>query len=331
MRPKVLLTRALMPEATALFQKDFDLEIGHHERMLTREELLEGIKGKDAIISMLSDRLDEEALNAAPRLKIIANYAVGYNNIDIHATLKKGIPVLHTPNVLTNATADMAFALMIGVARRVVEAHSYVVEGKFTEWKPDLLLGQELSGKTVGIIGMGRIGQAFARRCLGFDLKVLYTSRTRLSESKERDLKATYVALEDLLRRSDFISLHVPLTEQTRHLIDRERLRLLKPDAILINTSRGPVVDETALIACLKERRIWGAGLDVYEHEPQVPEELKRLDNCLLLPHIGSATREARFSMANLLYDGMKGFFLGKQPENFVPEWKEHMRQRADK
>ncbi len=325
MRPKVLLTRALMPEAVKLLQADFDLEIGHTERMLIRAELLEKIRGKAAVITMLADRVDRELLAAAPDLKLVANYAVGYNNIDIPATLERNVPVVHTPDVLTDATADTAFALLLAVARRIPEAHAYVVEGRFTAWKPDLLLGLELAGKTVGIVGMGRIGQAFARRCLGFGLKILYSSRTRLPEEKEKALRAAHVSLDELLRRSDFISLHVPLTEQTRHLIDAEKLRLLKPDAILINTARGPVVDETALITCLREGRIWGAGLDVYENEPQVPEALRNLNNCVLLPHIGSATREARLRMAQILHDGIRDFFAGKTPRTLVPEWKQHV------
>ncbi|MBW1659896.1 MAG: D-glycerate dehydrogenase [Deltaproteobacteria bacterium] len=329
MKPKVLLTRALMPEAVELLQADFDLEIGNTERMLTKAELLEKIQGKDVIISMLADQMDRETLDAAPDLKLIANYAVGYNNIDVPATIEKNIPVVHTPDVLTDATADIAFALLLAVARRIPEAHTYVVEGRFKAWKPDLLLGLELTGKTVGIIGMGRIGQAFTRRCAGFSLKILYYSRTRLSEEKERELTATYVSLEELLQQSDFISLHVPLTDETHHLLDAKKLALLKPDAILINTARGPVVDEAALISILKEKRIWGAGLDVYENEPHVPEELRRLDNCVLLPHIGSATREARLKMAQILHDAIMDFFAGKTPRTLVPEWKKHLKLRA--
>ncbi len=325
MKSKVLLTRALMPEAVELLQADFDLEIGNTERMLTKDELMDRIQGKDVVISMLADPLDRETLDAAPGLKLIANYAVGYNNIDIPCTIEKNIPVVHTPDVLTDATADMAFALLLSVARRIPEAHSYVVKGKFIAWEPDLLLGLELTGKTVGIVGMGRIGQAFARRCRGFGLKILYTSRTRLPEEKEVELSATYVTLEELLRQSDFVSLHVPLTDATHHLIDAERLALLKSNAILINTARGPVVDESALITILKERRIYGAGLDVYEREPEVPEELRDLDNCVLLPHIGSATREARLKMAQILHDAIRDFFAGKRPKNLVPEWKQHL------
>ncbi len=328
MKPKILLTRALMPEAVALFQADFDLEIGNTERMLSRQELLDKIRGKDVIVSMLADRMDREALDAAPGLKLIANYAVGYNNIDVPATIEKNIPVVHTPDVLTDATADTAFALLLSVARRIPEAHAYVAAGRFTAWKPDLLLGLELAGKTVGIVGMGRIGQAFAHRCLGFGLEILYYSRTRLPVERERELHAAYAPLDDLLRRSDFISLHVPLTDKTHHLIDAEKLRLLKSEAILVNTARGPVVDEAALIACLKEKRIWGAGLDVYENEPHVPETLRELDNCVLLPHIGSATREARLEMARILHDAIVDFFAGKTPPTLVPEWKRHLSEQ---
>ncbi len=322
MKPKVLLTRGLFADATALFESDFDLEIGNRERMLTRTELLEKAGGKDAIITMLADTVDKAFLNAVPEIKIIANYAVGYNNIDVAACLERNIPVLHTPDVLTDATADAAFALLINVARRIVEAHAYVVEGKFTAWKPDLLLGQGLSGKTVGIIGMGRIGQAFARRCIGFGLNIMYYSRSRLPKEKEAAFGATYAPLEDLLKAADFVSLHVPLTDQTHHMINKKRLDLLKSTAVLINTARGPVIDEAALIEKLKNEEIWGAGLDVYENEPDVPLALRQLKNVVLLPHIGSATEEARFMMAKLLYDGLMAFFSGKVPENLVPEWK---------
>jgi len=326
MKPKVLLTRALFPEAEALFKTDFDLEIGNKERMLSREELLEKVKGKDAVITMMPDTIDRALLDAAPGLKIVANYAVGYNNIDVPVFLKRNIPVLHTPDVLTDATADAAFALLIAVARRIIEAHTYVVAGRFKAWKPALLLSQGLSGKIVGIIGMGRIGQAFARRCLGFGMKILYASRTRLPEDKEAMLEATYMPLEDLLKTADFISLHVPLTEATRHLIDRKRLDDLKPTAILINTARGPVVDEAALIKKLEKGEIWGAGLDVYENEPDVPEALRQLSNVVLLPHVGSATLEARLGMARLLYDGLTAFFSGQAPKNLIPEWKERVK-----
>jgi len=326
MKPRILLTRALFPEAEALFKNDFDLEIGNKERMLTREELLKEVKGRDAVITMLSDTVDEVLLDSAPDLKIVANYAVGYNNIDVPALLRRNVPVLHTPDVLTDATADAAFALLMAVARRVVEAHAYVAAGRFTAWKPDLLLSQGFSGKTVGIVGMGRIGQAFARRCLGFGLKVLYTSRTRLDGEKESALEATYMPLKDLLKTADFVSLHVPLTEATRHLMNKERLDFLKQTAILINTARGPVVDETALIKKLVNGEIWGAGLDVYENEPDVPEALRRLSNVVLLPHIGSATLEARLGMARLLYDGLSAFFSGTVPQNLIPEWKNRIK-----
>jgi glyoxylate reductase len=327
MKPKVLLTRALFPEAEALFKDDFDFEIGNRDRMLTRNELLKKVKGKDAVVTMLADTVDEVLLNSAPNLKIVANYAVGYNNIDVPVLLKRNIPVLHTPDVLTDATADAAFALLIAVARRVIEAHAYVVSGRFTAWKPDLLLSQGLSGKIVGIVGMGRIGQAFARRCSGFGLKVLYTSRTRLPGKKEIALEATYVPLEDLLRTADFVSLHVPLTEETRYLINKRRLDYLKSTAILINTARGPVIDETALIEKLKKGEIWGAGLDVYENEPDVPAGLRQLANVVLFPHVGSATLEARLGMAKLLYDGLMAFFSGKMPKNLIPEWKAKSRE----
>ncbi len=322
MKPKVLLTRAFQEKPIKYLSEISDLTIGSLEKNLTKEEIIEKIKGKDALISLLADPIDKEVIDSSPKLKIIANYAVGYNNIDYEYCIEKGIYVTHTPGVLTEATADIAFSLLLSVSRRIIESHNFVLEGKFKGWEPNLLLGKEIAGKTIGIIGMGRIGKAFARRCKGFGMNIFYYSRTKLGEKEEKELGITFKNLNNLLSESDFISLHVPLTKDTYHLLNKEKLELLKNDAILINTSRGAVVDEEYLIKMLKEKRIYGAGFDVYEREPFVPEELKKLKNVVLLPHIGSATEETREKMAMMSVKAIEDYFSGKIPQNLIPEWK---------
>ncbi len=322
MKPKVLLTRAFQKNPIEYLKKISELEIGSYERNLTKDEIIERIIDKEALISLLADPIDKDVIDSAKNLKIIANYAVGYNNVDYEHCINKGIYVTHTPGVLSEATADIAFALLLSVSRRIVESHKFVLDGKFKGWEPNLMLGKELFGKKVGIIGMGRIGKAFARRCRGFGMEILYYSRRKLPEEEENKLKAKFLPLHELLKESDFISLHIPLTKDTYHLLDREKLELLKESAILINTARGPVVDEKYLINMLKSRRIFGAGFDVYEKEPFIPEELKNLQNVVLLPHIGSATEETREKMAMMSVKAIEDFFNGKIPENLIPEWK---------
>jgi len=328
-RPKVLLTRAFQDKPIKYLLEISELTIGNYERNLKKEEIIELVRDKEALISLLADPIDRDVIDSAPNLKIISNYAVGYNNIDYDCCIKKGIYVTHTPGVLTEATADIAFALLLAVSRRIVESHNFVLEDKFKGWEPNLLLGKEISGKTVGIIGMGRIGKAFARRCKGFGMNVIYYSRTRLSKKEESTLGVEFKELNELLRESDFISLHIPLTKESYHLLSKERLELLKKDAVLINTARGPIVDEEYLIKMLKKRRIFGAGFDVYEREPVVPDELKNLDNVVLLPHIGSATVETREKMAMMSIKAIEDFFKGKTPENLIPEWKKFLNGKS--
>lgn len=297
--------------------RDFEVKIYDGEPPIPREALMEGVKDAHGLVVLLSDRVDAEILNIASNLEIVANYAVGYDNIDIEECTKRRIAVTNTPDVLTDATAELAWALVFSVSRRIVEAHRFIEKGIWRGWSPTLLLGIELKGKTLGVIGAGRIGQAFALKSSGFGMHVLYYSR-RTNEVLEERLGARKVSLEELLSQSDIISLHLPLTPETYHIIGEREISLMKKTAILINTGRGKLIHEEALIRALKERRIYGAGLDVYEYEPKVPEELLTLENVVLLPHIGSATYEARTRMADLVIENLKAHFRGDIPPNIV-------------
>ena len=261
--------------------------------------MIKNIKDADAVISLLSDKIDKEVIDNMRRCKIIANYAVGFNNIDLAYAKSKGIIVTNTPDVLTDATADLAMTLILSCARRFHEAEKLVREKKFKGWAPELLLGYDLKCKTLGIIGAGRIGQATALRALGFGLKILYYNRTRKTEF-ENQTKAKKVSMNLLLKKSDFISIHLPLTNETKLLINRNNMKYLKPNAIVINTARGEIIDEEYLIQLLKSRKIFAAGFDVYENEPKLNPKLLKLENAILLPHIGSATVETRNAMAEL-------------------------------
>jgi glyoxylate reductase len=275
------------------------------------------IRACDALLSMLTESLTAEVIATAPKLKIIANYAVGYNNIDLQAAAQRGIVVTNTPDVLTEATADLAFALILSCARRIVEGDRMVRRGEFSGWEPMLLLGAEICGQTIGIIGAGRIGTAVARRAFGFGMKIIY-SDPEPNRLIEAEYGARNLELEELLRSADFISLHVPLSESTRHLIDKQRLQLMKPVAIIVNTSRGAVIDEQALTQALTAKKIGGAGLDVYEHEPALSAGLADLDNVVLLPHLGSATLQTRARMAEIAAGNIVDYFKGVSPKNIV-------------
>ena len=317
-KPKILLTGRIPDGVTAVLEKDCDVESNKEDRPMERAALLELVQDKEGIISMITDRIDGELMDRAPRLRMIAAMAVGYDNIDIGAATARGIPVSNTPEVLTDATAELAFALILAAARRVVEMDGLTRRGGFRYWAPMLFLGTEVTGKTLGIIGLGRIGKAVARRARGFDMKVLYHNRERIDAADERELKTEYADLERLLRESDFVSLHVPLTEETKHLISGRELALMKPTAFLINTSRGPVVDEKALVKVLRERKIGGAGLDVYENEPALTPGLAELDNVTLLPHVGSGTLETRIRMAVLAVENLLAGLRGDVPPNIL-------------
>ncbi|WP_292596782.1 2-hydroxyacid dehydrogenase [Mesotoga sp. UBA6090] len=307
-----------IPDEGMLLLKKFDVEVNTEDRFLPKEEIIQKAKDAAALVTLLSDKIDAEVLESLPKLKIIANYAVGYNNIDIDEARKRGIRVTNTPEVLTDATADLTMSLILAASRRIVEADRFVREHRFVGWKPDLFTGPSLSGKTLGIIGLGRIGKAVAKRAEAFGMNVVYCSRKPLLSNEEEKLNVSHLSLEELLRSSDFISLHVPLTQETYHLLNEKRLSMLKAGAVLINTARGPIVDETALIKALRSGRLAAAGLDVYEEEPDVPQELIDLDNVVLLPHIGSATKEARIEMAMMVGRNVAAVLEGKEPPNPV-------------
>ncbi|ABR30753.1 glyoxylate reductase [Thermosipho melanesiensis] len=313
---KVFITYKIPDAGIKMLQKKFKIEVYQGEKFLTKKEMMEKVKNVDAVITQLRDPVDREFIDAGKNLKIIANYAVGYNNIDVEYAKKKGIYVTNTPDVLTEATADIAWALILAVARKIIPADKFVREGKFEGWKPHLFLGHEIYGKTIGIIGMGRIGKAVARRAMGFGMKILYHNRKKVDDDYKYNAK--YVELETLLKESDYISIHTPLTKETYHLLDSEKLSLLKPTSILINTARGPVVDEKALYEFLREGKIAGAGFDVYENEPKLTSGLEKLDNVVLLPHIGSATYETREKMSIMVAENVIDALEGKIPRNLV-------------
>jgi len=291
-----------------LLEEGFEVKVREEKTIISDSELIKALKEYDGIISMLSDNLSKDVLKHAEKTKVIANYAVGYNNIDVEYAKQKGIVITNTPDVLTFATAELAFALLLASARRVVEGDKFVREGKFIGWDPLLLLGKTLDGATVGIVGMGRIGQKFAEMLKGFNAKVIYYSR------RKKDVPYEFVDFETLLKKSDFISLHLPLTEKSRHMFTEKEFALMKDGVVFINTARGPVVKESALISALKSEKVSFAGLDVYEFEPDVSEELKEMENVVLLPHIGSATEKARNDMAILAAKNVINVLKGEKP-----------------
>jgi glyoxylate reductase len=320
--PRVYVTRVMDSASVDFLKKYFNVRFHAEDSAVPRGEFLEAIKDADAVITVPTDRIDSEAMDAGRNVRIFANSAAGYDNIDAEEASRRGIIVTNTPEVLSETTAELAFALMLGCARRIVDADRYTREGRFTEWSATKFLGCDLKGKTVGIVGAGRIGKAFARMCIGFQMKLLYSARRR-DVGFESETGAEFAALDELLERSDFISLHTPLNEATRRLISDREFGLMKESAVLINTSRGPVVDEKALVRALKSKKLFGAGLDVYEHEPEIEEELKTIDNVILLPHIGSATLETRRKMAMLAAENVYEVLFGREPKTPVSSKKE--------
>ena len=313
---KVLVTREIPPAGLHLLE-DFDVTI-LSEAPPGREELLGVVRGASGILSILTEKIDAEVMDAAgDGLKVVANMAVGYDNVDVDAASERGIVVTNTPGVLDETTADTAFMLLLASARRLGEGERILRSGRWGAWGPMQLIGPDVYGKRIGIIGMGRIGTAVARRALGFDMQVLYSSRSRHAAA-ERDLGAKRMQLDELLRESDFVSIHTPLTPETRHLIGAAELEKMKPTAILVNTSRGPVVDEAALADALENKHIFAAGLDVYEEEPEVHPKLLELENVVLAPHIGSASIETRNKMATLAAENIVAVLRGKRPKNSV-------------
>ena len=314
----VFVTRQIPQPGIDILREHCDrVDINPEDRVLSKEELLEGVKGRDGVLCLLTDTIDEEILSTAQGTKIFANHAVGYNNVDVKAATRLGILVTNTPGVLTDATADLTWALIMATARRIVESDGFIRAGKYKGWGPMLLLGESVTGATLGIVGAGRIGAAVAERSKGFKMKILYAD-TVPNETIEKDLRAKRVALNELLKQSDFVTLHVPLLPETIHLVGARELGMMKKTAFLINTCRGPVVDEKALVVALQSGRIAGAGLDVYENEPDIEPGLKDLKNVVLLPHIGSATVEARTKMAVMAAENLVAGLKGERPPNLV-------------
>jgi glyoxylate reductase len=318
---KVFVTYKIPDMGLNLLKEKFEVIINPYDRLLTKDELIKAASNFDALITMLADTIDKDVLESGKdRLKIVANYAVGYNNIDFEKAKELGIYVTNTPGVLTETTADLAWALMLAISRRIVESDAFTRSGKFEGWKPELFLGNDVYGKILGIIGFGNIGQAVARRAIGFNMKVYYYQRHKVAPEIEKSLHATYLSLEEVLTKSDFISLHVPLTKETYHLIDNKRLSLIKKTAYLINTARGLVIDEKALCQKLKNNEIAGAALDVYENEPIICEDLFKLNNVILTPHIGSASYETRSKMSLMVAKDVIQSLNGEKPDHLVWE-----------
>jgi glyoxylate reductase len=311
---KVVITGNLPVIAEKMFKENgISVKKIKADKTLTPKELIKEAKDADGLITLLSNKVGKDVIESLNKCKVIANYAVGYNNIDVAAATSKGIAVCNTPDVLTDATADIAMLLALGAARRAVEGEEMMRQGKFKGWAPQLLLGIELHGKTFGIIGAGRIGSAVAKRAKAFGCKIVYYSRSR-NKSLEKETGAKKLNLDSLLQKSDFISLHIPLTEKTRGLIGKDKLKLLKKTAIVINTARGEVIDEKELIKMLKAKSIFAAGFDVYEGEPDVNKDLLKLENVFLLPHLGSATFDARNKMAAIAAKNVIKVLKGKKP-----------------
>lgn len=320
--PKIFVTRKI-PEAgiKKLLDKGYEVEISKKAGVLTKEELIWALREKeyDAVLCLLTDGIDKDVFDTAPKAKIFSNYAVGFNNIDLEEAKKRGLMISNTPGVLTNTVAEHTFAMMIALACRLVEGDRMMRDGKFVGWEPELLLGTDLSGKTLGILGAGRIGGGVARHAAkGFNMKVLYYDVSRNSELEEKYGAVFCETPEEILKNSDFVSIHVPLLPSTKHLINKERLAMMKKTAYLVNTSRGPVIDEAALVEALKNGTIKGAALDVFENEPLLAPGLTDLPNVLLTPHIASATEETRSAMSEMAAENIIEALEGRTPPNLV-------------
>jgi len=321
LKPKVYVTRTLPPPGVELIEAVCDVEVNPEEAPPTRDILIRKTRDSDGILCLITDRFDSDLLCAAsPNLKVISSMSVGYDHINVEAATKKGIYVTFTPGVLTDATADFTWTLLMAVNRRVVEADNYVRAGKWNiQWSPTMFLGREVSGKTLGIVGLGRIGEAVARRARGFNMKLLYYDVVRAKQETETGLGVEYVSLDRLLKEADFVTIHAPLTKETRHLIGEEQLKLMKRTAYLVNTARGPLVDQKALAKALREGWIAGAALDVFEKEPiDLSDPLMKLENVVLAPHIASATTEARSKMTEAAAKNLISVLRGEPPQFLV-------------
>jgi len=315
-KPNVLATRPLFPDARAILEKSFDVDYWMPAERIPRAELLKRVADKDALVCLLTEKVDEELLAAAPKLRVASTVSVGHDNIDVPACTRRKVFATNTPGVLDETTADFAWTLLMAIARRLVEGDAWVRSGTWPGWDLDQLVGGDVHGKTLGIVGFGRIGRRVARRSLGFEMPILYTDQLRSPIEVERELNVKYVDMGQLLRESDFISLHVPLLPETRHLISEAAFRKMKPTAYLINTSRGPVVNEAALAAALEAKKIAGAALDVYEHEPKVHPALLGRKDVILAPHIASATIDTRTKMAVMAATNAVAVLEGRRPPN---------------
>lgn len=319
-RPRVVVTRRLPELVEQELERLFDVRLSEDDRPLSADELAEAVRSADALLPTVTDRITGEVLGAEPRrVRIVANFGVGYNNIDLAAARQLGVAVTNTPDVLTDDTADLAMTLLLSVARRAGEGERHVRAGEWTGWRPTHMLGTKVTGKTLGIVGLGRIGRAVARRAHhGFGMRILFFDAMPVAPQEVQALEAEPRTLEELLAESDFVSLHCPATPETRHLMRSETLSLMKPTAFLINTARGDVVDEAALVKALEQEAIAGAGLDVYEGEPAVSPELTGMQNVVLLPHLGSATTETRVAMGLRAAANLSAFFAGRPPPDRV-------------
>jgi len=320
MKPKVLVTREVFDDVLEYLARHFDVTSNQEDVPLSAEELAERLADKDGAVITLSDRIDEALLARCSRLKAVCNIAVGYNNIDVAACRARGVMATNTPGVLDEATADFTWALILATARRLTEAEAWLRAGHWQGWKLKQFLGHDVHGATLGILGMGRIGQAVARRARGFDMTVLYHNRRRIDPKIEQSLNARYVSLDDLLARADILTLNVPYTPETHHLIGAAELARMKPNAILINVARGGVVDDRALVEALKQGRIAAAGLDVYENEPRLLPEFLELKNVVLAPHIASSTESTRRRMAMMAAENLVAALTTGKPPNLITD-----------
>ena len=314
-KPKILVARAVFPQIIELLDQHFEVEANQADETWSKAQLVERLRDKDGAFTTGSDRIDAEVLAACPKLKICANMAVGYNNFDIDAMSAAGVLATNAPDVLTETTADFGFALMMATARRVTESEHYLRAGKWTKWSYDMFAGSDIHGATLGILGMGRIGQGIAKRgAHGFGMKVIYHNRSRLEAVLEAECKASYVSKEELLRTADHLVLVLPYSAESHHTIGAAELAVMKPTATLVNIARGGIVDDAALAAALRDKRIAAAGLDVFEGEPKVHPDLLTVPNVVLTPHIASASLPTRMAMARLAADNLIAFFQGKDP-----------------
>ncbi|MGA8222747.1 MAG: D-glycerate dehydrogenase [Candidatus Acidiferrales bacterium] len=315
-KPKLLSTRPLFPAARTILDENFEVEYWLRPERISRAELLKRVADKEALVCLLTENVDEELLSAAPKLRIAATVSVGYDNVDVPACTRHKVVATNTPGVLDDTTADFAWTLIMAIARRLIEGDTWLRSGTWPGWDLDQLVGGDVWGKTLGIVGFGRIGRGVARRASGFNMRILYTDAVRAPAEAEKDLHAQFVDRDTLFRESDFISIHVPLMPETRHLISKDNLEKMKPTAYLVNTSRGPVVDEAALAEALENKKIAGAALDVFENEPKVNPALIPRKDVILTPHIASASVDTRTKMAVMAANNVAALFKGQRPPN---------------